>query len=106
MTNKIEHFYKTVIKNTVVSSEPFIIPNNEEWIIKDVILSASNTPITTVSLIFGSEIMVSTSGVLSVVLNRQITGDGVKELKLFLDNGYQKDQIMGGSYTVIKKVVY
>jgi len=106
MNNKIEHFYLELPKDTDNENEGFEIPNGETWLVKEVILQAGSTPDTVTCLVFGEEILLATYGSVVVNLNRRITGAEGKAVQLKFHNGYNKAQIMGGSYTLRKDEGY
>ena len=101
-----KHFYKLVETKKNDSSEGVVLDDGEKWIVKDVILEAGYDPQTLACIKFGDSVLISTHGSTSAPFNRSVVGDGVSKVYIFLDNDYNKDIILGGSFTLRKDVSY
>lgn len=79
-----------------------VIPNGAKWIVCSFTGCGAQTPGTIVKLIWDPagtpEVLAATHGDVSMILNKQITGDGSKVLRLQLENDTGSIETIGGQW--------
>ena len=107
ITNKTDSFYKK-LNSSQEDSKSQVIPNGKTWRITNFVADLPSTNSDWVALVFDHE---GPSEQWIAVLYRsddralsyEITGDGVKELKIILHHGPGSPQVLGGTYEAFEK---
>lgn len=102
MADHTDTFFKAVSSYDEEHSDT-VVPSGKTWLVVAFTGCAAQVPGTIVKLIWdpaGStpEILAATHGDVSMILNRQITGDGTKVLRLQLENDTGGTETLGGQW--------
>ena len=99
---KSDAFHKSVATGTTDTKE-VVIPAGEEWYVESFEGSAAYMDDTMVCVVWDygggePEILAATHGDTRKIIDRTLTGDGVKVLAILLQNNTANSHVIGGSY--------
>ena len=91
--DKSGEYWQTVAANDV-DDKVWVVPDGETWILQEVDGSGAGQN-AIVCILWDGDILFCTISSLIMSFDRKLVGDGIKELKIVLDNGTDSSQPMG-----------